>query len=112
MEEKKGSMGHCREAGCNCGGTCGDHWMSQTEYTIVRNLLLFMFILFVFWTGLTLGELRAYLKANNNFGYPINDSMMGWYGERDINPSMMRQGSTRYTATPSSSPLPNRKGGY
>ena len=111
MEEKKASH-MCREskAGCTCEGMFSDHWMSQTEYTIVRNLLLFMFILFVFWTGLTLGELRAYLKADNNFGYPIpaSDSMMGSYANRNEYPPMMGRGTGASTA-PSPTPWLYRK---
>ena len=86
MAEKK-DMDSCR-VGCSCDGMKGDHWMSHTEQVIVRHILHFMLLVFVFWAGLTLGELRAYLKADNNFGYPMNDSMMELRG-KNIYPSMM-----------------------
>ena len=104
MEEKKSSHALCRESksGCTCEGLYGDHWMTRSEYALVRNLLLFMFILFVFWAGLTLGELRAYLKADNNFGYPIpvNESMMGSYADRNEYPPMMGRDAGANTPSP------------
>ena len=75
MEDKKGA-GMCRE-GCGCHGGCGDHWMSTSEHSIVRGFLSFFLLLFIFWIGLAIGEMRAYLKSQDAHDYrmiPVQDS--------------------------------------
>ena len=111
MEEKKNSMGLCREckSGCTCEGMYSDHWMSHTEHTVVRNILFFMLLVFVFWIGLALGELRAYLKQETNAMYPIHNSMMGSYWDQNEVPSMMGRNTGPNTATQSPAPSSNRR---
>ena len=100
MEDKKG-MGMCREGG-GCHGGCGDHWMSRGEHSIVRGFLYFFLLVFVFWIGLALGEMRAYL-SNEGYGR-MNPYMMQnrWGDQETYAPMMGRPGG--YDTTPQSSP--------
>ena len=105
MEDKKG-MGMCRE-GCGCHGAYGDHWMSRGEHGIVRGFLYFFLLIFVFWIGLALGEMRAYLRSQDDYGYRMRPGsmMQGGYWDNQGYPTMME----RYGATPQSSPSSPKK---
>ena len=74
MEDKKAGM--CRE-GSGCHGVCSDHWMSKDEHSLVRGFLYFFLLVFVFWIGLAIGEMKAYLKSQDAYDYRMfpNDMM-------------------------------------
>ena len=77
--------------GCNdvnpCLGHCGGHMMSK--YHLARMLLYIAILLFTFWIGLGLGELKGYLR------YSPLDSGFGIYPTW-----MMRQRSTNGSQNP------------
>lgn len=60
-------MDDCKE--CACSSAMSHHnWMSHDEYRIVRGIMMFFLVLFVFIAGLALGELKAYLRQQDGYG--------------------------------------------
>lgn len=61
MEDKKNSMCSCGDtSGC---GHCGGNLMGLgRHHHLTRALLYLVVLLFVFWIGLGLGELKGYLR--------------------------------------------------
>ena len=60
-------MDECKECAC-ASGMSHHNWMSHDEYRIVRGIMMFFLILFVFVAGLALGELKAYLRQQDGYG--------------------------------------------
>ena len=103
MAEKKESMdcGDCRMGG-TCRGMSGDHWMSHSEFTIARGLLTFVLMLFVFWIGMAIGEMKAFLREEGGFGPGY---MMMRQANWDTNAVYAPRGAV---ASPSSTPAPKK----
>ena len=83
MEDKKCSMCACNGANSGCGHQ-GNNWMTLGgHHHLTRAFLYLIVLLFVFWIGLGLGELKGYLR------YAPFDSGYGMYPMW-----MMRQNNT------------------
>ena len=97
MEDKKCSSCACHDASSGCG-RCGDNRMGFGGHHnhLTRGILYLIVMLFVFWIGLGLGELKGYLRYA-----PIDSGYYNIYP-----PWMMRQNNTNKSSgmmqTPSS----------
>lgn len=82
MEDKKKSMCTCEETGSGCGH-CGTNLMRMgRHHHLTRALLYLVVLLFVFWIGLGLGELKGYLRyAPFDSGYNMYPPM--WMMRQD-----------------------------
>ena len=94
----------CKGGGCTCGGGMmgGMSWMSNDEHRIVRGIMMFFLLLFVFFIGLALGELKAFLRQQDGYGDYMGRGMRG----------VMHQTTWEAdypTAMPSATPTPGKK---
>jgi len=106
MEDKKKSMCTCDEVSSGCGH-CGTNLMGMgRHHHLTRALLYLIVLLFVFWIGLGLGELKGYLRyAPFDSGY--NMYPPGWMmrqNNTNKSPSMMGTPPTYDDATQSPTP--------
>ena len=72
MEEKnkKGDCGDCGNGGCGCGGMragmsgCG----GMHRHFLLRIVIMFALLGFVFWSGVKIGELKSYFDGDGMMG--------------------------------------------
>ncbi len=92
----------------HCAGGCGDmcdSCLGGQHHGIARMLLGFAILTFVFFIGIALGEMKAYIRemrfGGSLYDYSERPGMMG--GSYDVN--YYRMMKTRDIPTPSPSPV-------
>ena len=109
MEDKKCSICACGGAGSGCGH-CGNNLMGLgAHHHLARGFLYLIVLLFVFWIGLGLGELKGYLRyAPFDSGYMYPPQWMMRQNNANKSPSMMGTSPSNDTnALPSPTPGTN-----
>lgn len=103
MDDKK----MCKDGECGgCSGWCDHHLAGPGRHDLARMLLTICILFFVFWIGLVVGELKAYLKdarLNSYSGYPMMGEGSTWNGYS----RMMRGQDAPVSDTAQASPSPS-----
>ncbi len=89
MDDKKGMCGDCREGAQGSDNNCGkcDHCLVGKHHSLARMLLCLAILFFVFWVGLAMGELKAYLREGRDGSYGITPMMYVNNGYKMMDPA-------------------------